>query len=132
MNAIAAIFPVAAASLLVACASAGTPGTNRPLDGTEWRLVELTGNPVAPGAASDDAPFLRFDYDPYLVILGGKLVWIQDAYTTASTYPYSEPTTYAESRMLGAGDADASTDRLGGSITFGTRSRSPSTPTMAK
>jgi uncharacterized membrane protein (UPF0182 family) len=37
------------------------------------------------------APFLRFDDDPYIVIAGGKLYWIIDAYTTSSYYPYSEP-----------------------------------------
>ena len=37
------------------------------------------------------APFLRFDRDPYLVIHNGKLVWIIDAYTVTSRYPYSEP-----------------------------------------
>src|SRR5262249_11263230 len=37
------------------------------------------------------APFLHLDRDPYLVISGGRFYWIQDAYTTASTYPYSEP-----------------------------------------
>jgi len=36
------------------------------------------------------APFLRFDKDPYLVASGGKLFWIQDAYTTGSRYPYSQ------------------------------------------
>ncbi len=37
------------------------------------------------------APFLRLDRDPYLVASGGRLVWMQDAYTTARTYPYAEP-----------------------------------------
>ena len=37
------------------------------------------------------APFLRLDHDPYLVVSGGRLYWIQDAYTTAATFPYSEP-----------------------------------------
>jgi uncharacterized protein len=37
------------------------------------------------------APFLRFDRDPYLVISGGKLFWIQDAYTAGDRYPYSLP-----------------------------------------
>lgn len=37
------------------------------------------------------APFLSFDNDPYLVISGGKLYWIIDAYTTSSSYPYSKP-----------------------------------------
>ncbi len=36
------------------------------------------------------APFLRLDADPYLVLSGGRLVWIQDAYTTSSLFPYSE------------------------------------------
>ncbi len=37
------------------------------------------------------APFLMLDHDPYVVASGGRLYWIQDAYTTASTFPYSEP-----------------------------------------
>ena len=37
------------------------------------------------------APFLRLDRDPYPVIGGGKLYWIQDAYTTADGFPYAEP-----------------------------------------
>ena len=37
------------------------------------------------------APFLRLDNDPYLVLSGGKLYWIQDAYTTTDRFPYSEP-----------------------------------------
>ena len=35
------------------------------------------------------APFLTYDPDPYLAISDGKLVWIQDAYTTSEHYPYS-------------------------------------------
>ncbi|MBE3574077.1 MAG: UPF0182 family protein [Firmicutes bacterium] len=37
------------------------------------------------------APFLRYDRDPYLVIAGGRLYWIQDAYVTSSLFPYSMP-----------------------------------------
>ena len=36
------------------------------------------------------APFLRFDSDPYSVVVGGHLMWIIDGYTTSSKYPYSE------------------------------------------
>jgi len=39
------------------------------------------------------APFLQYDNDPYIVIANGKLYYIQDAYTTDSKYPYSEPFT---------------------------------------
>ena len=35
------------------------------------------------------APFLTFDPDPYLSISDGRLVWIHDAYTTSSRYPYA-------------------------------------------
>jgi len=37
------------------------------------------------------APFLRYDSDPYVVVNDGRLFWIQDAYTVASSYPYSAP-----------------------------------------
>ncbi|MBA7626026.1 hypothetical protein ES703_33460 [subsurface metagenome] len=37
------------------------------------------------------APFLELDSDPYLVVMDGRLFWIQDAYTTSNRYPYSEP-----------------------------------------
>ncbi len=37
------------------------------------------------------APFLKLDRDPYLVVSKGRLYWMQDAYTTSSTYPYAEP-----------------------------------------
>ncbi|MDA8442095.1 MAG: UPF0182 family protein, partial [Peptococcaceae bacterium] len=37
------------------------------------------------------APFLTYDHDPYLVIAGGKLYWIIDAYTTSGHMPYSDP-----------------------------------------
>ena len=35
------------------------------------------------------APFLQFDPDPYLAISEGRLVWVQDVYTTTRRYPYS-------------------------------------------
>ncbi len=37
------------------------------------------------------APFLTFDRAPYMVIANGRLYWIADAYTTTSSYPYSQP-----------------------------------------
>jgi uncharacterized membrane protein (UPF0182 family) len=37
------------------------------------------------------APFLKYDYDPYIVLSEGKLYWLLDAYTTTDRYPYSEP-----------------------------------------
>ena len=35
------------------------------------------------------APFLTYDPDPYLVISEGRLLWMQDVYTTSERYPYS-------------------------------------------
>ncbi|AJG19909.1 UPF0182 family protein [Cupriavidus basilensis] len=43
------------------------------------------------------APFLSLDHDPYIVVSGGRLFWIQDAYTTSRWFPYSQP---------GTGDGD--------------------------
>ena len=38
------------------------------------------------------APFFRFDRDPYMVVDDdGRLIWMLDAYTTTSRYPYSDP-----------------------------------------
>ena len=36
------------------------------------------------------APFLRYDADPYPVVVDGRLLWVQDAYTTTSRYPYAQ------------------------------------------
>src|SRR5262245_37998051 len=48
-----------------------------------WRTVEES--------VSRSAPFLKLDRDPYLVVDQGRLFWIQDAYTIADGFPYSEP-----------------------------------------
>lgn len=37
------------------------------------------------------APFLTYDSDPYIVLSGGKVYWVIDAYTTSDRYPYSQP-----------------------------------------
>ncbi|MGE5583290.1 MAG: UPF0182 family protein [Bacillota bacterium] len=36
------------------------------------------------------APFLKYDDDPYLVVSGGKLYWIIDAYTVSGYFPYAK------------------------------------------
>ncbi|WP_442576135.1 UPF0182 family membrane protein [Microbacterium sp. F51-2R] len=35
------------------------------------------------------APYLELDSDPYPSIVGGRIVWIIDGYTTSDAYPYS-------------------------------------------
>lgn len=42
------------------------------------------------------APFLEFDFDPYIAIVDGRLVWVQDAYTTTVNYPYAQRVNLAE------------------------------------
>jgi uncharacterized membrane protein (UPF0182 family) len=36
------------------------------------------------------APFLQWDADPYAVVLGGRVIWVLDGYTTTNRYPYSQ------------------------------------------
>jgi uncharacterized membrane protein (UPF0182 family) len=53
------------------------------------------------------APFLRYDKDPYVVISGGRLFYLWDAYTTSDQFPHSSyfsPRDLPEGSMLG-GDA---------------------------
>jgi uncharacterized membrane protein (UPF0182 family) len=68
------------------------------------------------------APFLTLDADPYPVVSDGKIFWIQDAYTTSSSYPYAAP--YTGLRQAG-GDVNyirnsvkIVTDAYNGSVAF--------------
>ncbi|WNV77879.1 UPF0182 family protein [Geodermatophilus sp. DSM 44513] len=36
------------------------------------------------------APFLTVDGDPYPAVIGGRVVWMLDGYTTSDSFPYSE------------------------------------------
>jgi uncharacterized membrane protein (UPF0182 family) len=36
------------------------------------------------------APYLELDQDPYPVVVGGRIVWMVDGYTTSDAYPYAE------------------------------------------
>lgn len=36
------------------------------------------------------APWLTLDGDPYPAVVGGRIMWIIDGYTTSGSYPYSE------------------------------------------
>ena len=62
------------------------------------------------------APFLEYDHDPYLVILDGKLLWIQDAYTTSDRYPYSQPAVDGVNYIRNA--VKVVTDAYNGTLTF--------------
>ncbi|MHB8464514.1 MAG: UPF0182 family membrane protein [Acidimicrobiales bacterium] len=43
-----------------------------------------------PSRVHKAAPFLKLDADPYAVINNGRLLWVQDAYTSTDRYPYAE------------------------------------------
>ncbi len=36
------------------------------------------------------APYLRYDFDPYVAVINGKIYWIVDAYTVLGRFPYSD------------------------------------------
>jgi len=77
-----------------------------------WRNVQERVSQVA--------PFLKLDATPYPVLSGGKLYWIQDAYTTSNHFPYSNPRT----TQTGAGlnyirnSAKAVVDMYDGTVSF--------------
>jgi len=62
------------------------------VSGTVGARSKLLINREVKQRARRIAPFLEYDNDPYLVIGDdGRFVWIHDAYTISSRYPYSEP-----------------------------------------
>ncbi len=36
------------------------------------------------------APFLKYDSDPYAVVLNSQVFWVMDAYTSTDNYPYAQ------------------------------------------
>jgi hypothetical protein len=52
------------------------------------------------------APFLTYDEDPYIVLSDGKLYWMLDAYTTSTSFPYSEPYNSKEVIEYQQGESD--------------------------
>jgi len=62
------------------------------------------------------APFLELDRDPYLVVMDGRLFWIQDAYTTTDRYPFSQPTGNGMNYIRNS--VKAVIDAYNGNVTF--------------
>jgi uncharacterized membrane protein (UPF0182 family) len=62
------------------------------------------------------APFLTYDDDPYLVVDGGRLYWILDAYTTTDRYPYASEAAARVSYIRNA--AKVVVDAYHGTTTF--------------
>ena len=42
------------------------------------------------------APFLTTDTKAYPAVVDGRIVWIVDAYTTATNYPYAQAVTLSD------------------------------------
>ncbi|WP_079062801.1 UPF0182 family membrane protein [Peterkaempfera griseoplana] len=61
-----------------------TPGAKIMYDRTPKERVEAV------------APWLSIDGDPYPVVVGGKVLWVVDGYTTSNGYPYSSRTTLGD------------------------------------
>lgn len=62
------------------------------------------------------APFLRFDHDPYITLVDGRMYWIYDAYTTTGRYPYSRP--YARGINFMRNSVKVVIDAYNGETTF--------------
>ena len=62
------------------------------------------------------APFLRFDRDPFMVIDQGRLMWVLDAYTTSSHYPYAQQVGAVGNYMRNS--VKATIDAYDGTLTF--------------
>lgn len=56
--------------------------------------TQLLFNRTVIDRARELAPFLTFDNHPYVVVVGGRVYWILDAYTTGTTYPYAQASTF--------------------------------------
>jgi uncharacterized membrane protein (UPF0182 family) len=69
---------------------------------------------------SQVAPFLKLDADPYAVLSEGKLYWIQDAYTTSSRFPYSNPhsTPFGDGLNYIRNSVKAVVDMYDGTVSF--------------
>ena len=66
------------------------------------------------------APFLYFDRDPYLVVSEGRLVWMQDAYTAADSYPYAQPVSLGRGQNINyiRNSVKATVDAFDGTMRF--------------
>jgi uncharacterized membrane protein (UPF0182 family) len=63
------------------------------------------------------APFLQLDHDPYMVISGGRLFWMQDAYTMSEWFPYSRPQADSDINYI-RNSVKAVIDAYNGTVTF--------------
>jgi uncharacterized protein len=61
------------------------------------------------------APYLQVDGDPYPAVVGGRIIWIVDGYTTSADYPYSSLQSLGEATtdsLTGTGTAALPNDQV--------------------
>jgi uncharacterized protein len=64
------------------------------------------------------APFLQLYENPYVVVSNGRLYWVQDAYTGASTYPYSQQQDVANGQNYLRNSVKVVVDAYEGTVSF--------------
>jgi uncharacterized protein len=64
------------------------------------------------------APWLSYEADPYPVLVKGRILWVVDAYTTSSWFPYSEGVPGAESVKYMRNSVKVTVDAFDGTTTF--------------
>jgi uncharacterized protein len=64
------------------------------------------------------APFLQLYENPYIVVVDGKLYWIQDAYTGGTTYPYSRQEDLADGQNYLRNSVKVVVSAYDGSMSF--------------
>ena len=78
------------------------------------------------------APYLRYDRDPYIAIIDGKLYWIIDAYTTLNNFPYSAAVLYGLPLNYIRNSVKIFVDAYNGSMKFYVMSDEPVIKTLTK
>ena len=63
-------------------------------------------------------PYLRYEKDPYMCTVDGKLYWIVDAYTTSNKFPYSEPYSSESNVNYLRNSVKVVVDAYNGDVTF--------------
>jgi uncharacterized membrane protein (UPF0182 family) len=64
------------------------------------------------------APFLQLYENPYIVVVNGRLYWVQDAYTGATTYPYSQSEDLANGQNYFRNSVKVVVDAYEGTVDF--------------
>lgn len=77
------------------------------------------------------APFLAYNNDPYMTIVGGRLYWIADAFVKSDRYPYAKPYDDAGHNYL-KNPVKVVVDAYNGDVTFYQVADEPVLNTYAK